>query len=73
MIAMELVKNGDASQPDPDLTKALLGAASAKGLLLLVCGVRGNVVRFVPALTISDEIANEGLDIFAQCLADLVS
>ena len=73
MIAMELIKNGDANQPDPDLTKALLGAASEKGLLLLVCGVRGNVVRFVPALTISDETANEGLDILAQCLADLTS
>jgi 4-aminobutyrate aminotransferase/(S)-3-amino-2-methylpropionate transaminase len=73
MIAVELVKNGDADQPDADLTKALLGAASKKGLLLLACGVRGNVIRFVPALTISDDMANEGLDIFGECLAELTS
>jgi len=73
MIAIELVKDGDANQPNQDLTGKLLGAASKKGLLLLACGVRGNVIRFVPALTISDELANEGLDIFAECLAELTS
>jgi len=73
MIAIELVKDGDVNQPDPDLTKALLGAASKKGLLLLACGIRGNVIRFVPALTISDELANEGLDILAECLTDLTN
>jgi len=73
MIAIELVKGGDVDQPDADLTKALLGAASKKGLLLLACGVRGNVIRFVPALTISDELANEGLDILSDCLAELTS
>jgi 4-aminobutyrate aminotransferase/(S)-3-amino-2-methylpropionate transaminase len=73
MIAVEFVKNGDVDQPDADLTKALLGAASKKGLLLLACGVRGNVIRFVPALTISDELANEGLDLLGECLAELTS
>ena len=73
MIAIELVKGGDVDQPDSDLTKAMLGAASKKGLLLLACGVRGNVIRFVPALTISDELANEGLDILSDCLAELTS
>jgi 4-aminobutyrate aminotransferase/(S)-3-amino-2-methylpropionate transaminase len=71
MIGMELVKNGDADQPDADLTKELLGAASKRGLILLSCGVRGNVIRFIPALTITDELANEGLDIVGDCLAEL--
>jgi 4-aminobutyrate aminotransferase/(S)-3-amino-2-methylpropionate transaminase len=67
MIAMELVKNGDAEQPDPDLTKTLITLAYQKGLVLLSCGIRGNVIRFLPALTISDVLINEGLDILEAC------
>jgi len=72
MMAMELVKNGDADQPDAELTKQLLGKAYEKGLVLLACGSRGNVIRFLPALNISDELINEGMDIIAECLAELV-
>ncbi len=71
MIAMELVKNGDAQQPDADLTKALVTLAYQRGLVLLSCGIRGNVIRFLPALTISDELINEGLDIVEACFKEL--
>lgn len=71
MIAMELVKNGDAEQPDPELTKALVTLAYQRGLVLLSCGTRGNVIRFLPALTISDELINEGLDIVSDCFKEL--
>jgi 4-aminobutyrate aminotransferase/(S)-3-amino-2-methylpropionate transaminase len=72
MMAMELVKNGHPDQPDAELTKALLGKATEKGLILLACGSRGNVIRFLPALNISDELVNEGMDIVAECLQELV-
>ena len=71
MIAMELVKNGDAEQPDADLTKAMVSLAQQRGLILLSCGIRGNVIRFLPAFTISDELINEGLDIVRACLEEL--
>jgi len=71
MIAMELVKNGDAEQPDADLTKAMVTLAYQHGLILLSCGIRGNVIRFLPALTISDELINEGLDIVEACFKEL--
>ena len=71
MMAMELVKNGDAEQPNPELTKALVGAAYENGLALLSCGARGNVIRFLPALNISDALINEGMDIFEKCLQEL--
>lgn len=67
MIAIELVKGGDAEQPDADLTKALVAEAYRNGLVVLSCGVRGNVFRFLPALTISDE----GLDILEACFERL--
>lgn len=71
MIAMELVKNGDADQPDPDLTREMITLAYQRGLVLLSCGIRGNVIRFLPALTISDELINEGLDIIEACFKEL--
>ncbi|MCP4877441.1 MAG: 4-aminobutyrate--2-oxoglutarate transaminase [Gammaproteobacteria bacterium] len=72
MMAMELVKNGDAGQPDAELTKALVGRAYENGLALLSCGARGNVIRFLPALNISDALVNEGMDILEKCLQELV-
>jgi 4-aminobutyrate aminotransferase/(S)-3-amino-2-methylpropionate transaminase len=68
MIAMELVRDGDADQPDPELTKNLVARAYRHGLVLLSCGSRGNVIRFLPALTISDALIEEGLDIVEDCL-----
>ena len=68
MIAMELVEDGDAAKPAADLTKALVGAAYESGLVLLSCGVNGNVIRFLPALTISDALIDEGFDTLETCL-----
>jgi 4-aminobutyrate aminotransferase/(S)-3-amino-2-methylpropionate transaminase len=71
MIAMELVKNGDPNQPDPDLTKAIVQAAARNGLILLSCGMRGNVIRFLPALTIPYELIDEGMDLVAKSMAEV--
>ena len=73
MIAIELVKNGDPDLPDPDLTKALVTKAWQNGLILLSCGIRSNVIRFLPALTISDELIDEGMNIVECCLNELLS
>ena len=71
MMAMELVKDGNRDEPDPDLTKQIVGVAQKEGLLLLSCGIRGNTVRFLPALTASDEIIEEGMDILLKVLTSL--
>ena len=71
MIGLELVKNGDARQPDADLTKALVQRAAANGLLILSCGTRANVIRFLVPLTASDAIVSEGLGIFERSLLEV--
>jgi 4-aminobutyrate aminotransferase/(S)-3-amino-2-methylpropionate transaminase len=38
MVAIELVKNGSAEQPDAELTRALVQAAARQGLIILSCG-----------------------------------
>ena len=45
-------------------------AALARGLLLLTCGVYGNVIRFLFPLTIEAAVFEEGLQAFDAALAD---
>jgi 4-aminobutyrate aminotransferase/(S)-3-amino-2-methylpropionate transaminase len=71
MIALELVKAGDADQPDADLTRALVIDAAKDGLILLACGIRSNVIRFLVPLTASDDLINEGLDVLEKNLVRL--
>lgn len=71
MIAMEMVYDGDADKPAPELTKALVAKALEKGLILLSCGFRGNVIRFLPPLTIENNHVSEGLNIVRECLLEL--
>tara|TARA_R110002072_G_scaffold72153_1_gene172671 strand:+ start:5937 stop:7151 length:1215 start_codon:yes stop_codon:yes gene_type:complete len=70
MTAMELIQDGDASRADPDRTKRIVSAAREKGLLLLSCGVRSNVIRFLTPLTIPFEILDEGLDVLADVVRE---
>ena len=71
MSAIELVKEGDADRPDADLTKAVVAAAMKQGVILLSCGSRGNVIRFLPPLTISDEVLDEALGIVSNVVLGL--
>jgi 4-aminobutyrate aminotransferase / (S)-3-amino-2-methylpropionate transaminase / 5-aminovalerate transaminase len=70
MIAVEFVKP-DTAEPDATLTNALAAAAAAAGVIVLTAGTFGNVVRFLPPLTISDQLLSEGLDVVARVLAEL--
>jgi 4-aminobutyrate aminotransferase/(S)-3-amino-2-methylpropionate transaminase len=71
MVAIELVKDRRADTPDADLAKALVQAAGRRGLVLLSCGIYGNVIRFLTPLTIPDGILAEGLAILEAALEDV--
>jgi 4-aminobutyrate aminotransferase/(S)-3-amino-2-methylpropionate transaminase len=66
MVAMELVSEGDVNRPNPELAGALIARAAEMGLILLSCGVRGNVVRILCPLTIKSKHLEEGLDILEE-------
>lgn len=72
MVAIELVKNRRPESPDTDLARALVQAAARRGLVILSCGMYGNVIRFLAPLTISDALLKEGMNLFEQALADAV-
>jgi 4-aminobutyrate aminotransferase/(S)-3-amino-2-methylpropionate transaminase len=68
MVAFELVKDRQTNDPDAELTKKVATAAQENGLILLSCGVYGNVLRILVPLTASDAIVDEGLDIIEKSL-----
>jgi 4-aminobutyrate aminotransferase len=67
MLALELTEqNGDAA-------KAVTTAAREKGLVLLSCGLYGNVIRLLPPLSATDEELERGLGILEEALGDASS
>ncbi len=68
MVACDFV-NAETGAPDADLAKQVQQAALKKGLLLLTCGVYGNVIRFLFPLTIQDGVFEEALGILDTVLA----
>jgi len=67
MMAIELVRPGTL-QPAPELAKAVAAQCHSRGVLILVCGTFGNVIRLLPPLVIGEELLAEGLDILADAL-----
>ncbi|MEX3821838.1 4-aminobutyrate--2-oxoglutarate transaminase [Paraburkholderia sp. BR14262] len=71
MNAVEFCKPG-TSEADADFTKRVQTAALNRGLLLLVCGVYSNVVRFLFPLTIQDAVFDEALAILEEAVKEAV-
>jgi 4-aminobutyrate aminotransferase len=66
MVAMEFTTAD--GRPDADFTRLVQQRAQDAGLLLLICGVYGNVIRFLFPLTIEDSVFEEGLAILAKAV-----
>ncbi|MHA4869565.1 4-aminobutyrate--2-oxoglutarate transaminase [Duganella sp. PWIR1] len=67
MVAVEF-NDPSTGKPDQDFTKKVQRVALEKGLLLLTCGVHGNVVRVLFPLTIEDNVMTEALAILDAAL-----
>ncbi|TAL82526.1 MAG: 4-aminobutyrate--2-oxoglutarate transaminase [Candidimonas sp.] len=67
MVAMEF-KHPDSGKPNPEFTNRVQQKALKNGLVLLTCGVYGNVIRFLFPLTIPDSVLDEGLAILADAV-----
>ena len=62
MLAFELAER------DPTRARATVAAALDRGLVILSCGLYGNVIRLLPPLILTDEEADEGLSILEEAL-----
>jgi 4-aminobutyrate aminotransferase / (S)-3-amino-2-methylpropionate transaminase / 5-aminovalerate transaminase len=62
MLAFELVEQS------PESASAVVSAAFERGLLLLSCGMYGNVIRLLAPLTIEQDVLDEGLALLEESL-----
>jgi 4-aminobutyrate aminotransferase/(S)-3-amino-2-methylpropionate transaminase len=68
MIGFEIVKERGGFDPDPEATKVLTQKALELGLIVLSCGIYGNVIRILVPLTASDKIIDEGMNLLEQAM-----
>jgi len=73
MLAVEFVTDFETATPDADLTKSVVAHALQRGLILLACGMHGNALRIMVPLTASDELIEEGIEIFEQALTAAIA
>jgi 4-aminobutyrate aminotransferase/(S)-3-amino-2-methylpropionate transaminase len=66
MLAVELVTDQVKKRPAPSETIKLRQEALQRGLIILPAGLHFNCVRFLPPLTISDEMIDEGMAVLEQ-------
>jgi 4-aminobutyrate aminotransferase-like enzyme len=69
MTGVEFCHDNNPDRPAADIANALKAEAAKRGLLILNCGIYGNVLRIMVPLTVSDAILNEGVDIIEAALS----
>ncbi len=70
MIAVELVRPG-TKDPNPEAVAAVARYCHDHGVLVLSAGTFGNVLRFLPPLSITDELLDDAIGVLADAFATL--
>jgi 4-aminobutyrate aminotransferase/(S)-3-amino-2-methylpropionate transaminase len=68
MQAIELVEDRETKQPAGGLAAATTAEARERGLVLLSCGLYGNVLRILAPLVIGDDDLARGLELLEESL-----
>ena len=68
MLGVEFVKDKATKAPASDLAKAVRGFCHKHGLLIEVGGHYDNVARFLPPLVVTRDLAEKGLEVFAEAV-----
>ncbi len=70
MLGVEFVADRATKEPNAQIVTDMVNTAIQKGLLLEAAGAKGNVIRFLCPLCVTDEQLAVGLDIFEETLAE---
>ncbi len=68
MLGIELVMDKASKKPAPDLAQKVRTICHQHGLLVEIGGHYSNVVRFLPPLVLTEELAKKGIEIFADSI-----
>ena len=72
MIAVECVKDGNANAPNGEIAAKILLEARQRGLIITTAGAYAQCLRCLTPLVISDEMLDEGLEIFADAASSVL-
>ena len=70
MLAIEMIIPGGGKTPNPEAAMSVLENALQRGLVAYMAGLYGQVVRFMPPLTLNSEQVDEALNILEESMAD---
>ncbi|HEY9495879.1 MAG TPA: 4-aminobutyrate--2-oxoglutarate transaminase [Intrasporangium sp.] len=70
MLALEFVVPG-TTEPDPAAARAVAAHCHSEGVITLVCGTFGNVIRLLPPLVIEADLLADALDVLEQGIREL--
>ena len=71
MLGIEFVKDKDSKKPWTEFAKEIRKACYQRGLIVEIGGHFSNVVRFMPPLVLTKELAEAGLEIFTDSLREV--
>jgi len=66
MVAVELCHEGDPTRPAASQTKRVIEACQGRGVLVIGCGIHGNVIRVLCPLIITDDQLARALDVITE-------
>ena len=66
MIGVEIVEDTDTKNPSKDIAMKIIDNSKNEGLLLVNCGLEGNVIRFMGPLTTPDTQVHEAMEMFSE-------
>ena len=71
MLGVELVKDKNSKEPAPGLAGRVRTACFQHGLLVEIGGHYANVVRFLPPLVLTEDLALKGIEIFEDAVKEV--
>ena len=70
MIGVEFVMDKNTKKPAEDIARDVRKRCYVKGLIVELGGHYSNVVRFLPPLVLTEDLADKGLDIFTNAVRE---
>lgn len=69
MLALEFVRPG-TREPAPDIARDVVARCHAEGVLVLLCGTFGNVIRLLPPLVIGADLLDDAISVLEVAIED---
>jgi 4-aminobutyrate aminotransferase/(S)-3-amino-2-methylpropionate transaminase len=72
MMALEFVKDRNTKEADKDSVAAIVSGCAKKGLITMSSGLKGNIIRFLMPLVITDDQIEAGLNIMEEVIGEVL-